>query len=109
MKHLSLVVLLITSLASLTECSKSSDEKSATGQNTASASKSDNVALEAKMKKALTADNTLAGCDIQVDASEKGAITLRGSVKTEAQIDRAKEIAMKEPSIKVVWSKLKVK
>ncbi|MDQ6626322.1 MAG: BON domain-containing protein [Verrucomicrobiota bacterium] len=65
-------------------------------------------AIESNVKAALAADSSLQGSNIQVDASEKSAITLRGTVKSEAQIDRAKEIAMKDPSIKIVWSKLKV-
>lgn len=101
MRKIFLAVILSVTVALCGGCSKSDNSASAK-------SSSGSSAIESKVKAALAADSSLQGSNIQVDASETNAITLRGTVKREDQIDRAKEIAMKEPSIKMVWSKLKV-
>ena len=105
---ISVLTLALSCILALVSCSKPAAENKTAGDKKSSSSQSGNSALEGKIKSAIAADSSLAGANIQVDTSEANAITLRGTVKSEAQIDRAKEIAMKDPSVKAVWSKLKV-
>lgn len=110
MKTLFPAITLLVAISLLSGCSKSSDnDTSKTEEKSGASSKSNGAALESKVKSALAGDSSLQGASIQVDASEAPLITLRGTAKSDAQIDRAKELAMKaDPSIQAVLSKIKI-
>ncbi len=68
----------------------------------------DDAALTAKVKAALLRAPDVKGTDVNVE-TEKGVVQLSGFVRTNAEIDRAVEIAKRVEGVKDVQNKLSVK
>lgn len=67
----------------------------------------DQARLTAKIKAKMTLDDTLEGSRIDVDTKD-GAVTLRGSVATDAQRDRAIQLARETEGVASVTDRLLV-
>ncbi|MGZ5009071.1 MAG: BON domain-containing protein [Methylobacter sp.] len=68
----------------------------------------DDSAISAKVKTAILADPLLSGSNIDV-TTDKGVVTLTGTVNSEPAIDRAIAVANTQRDVKSVQSKLIVK
>ena len=75
-------------------------------QRTASETLTDQY-LTTAVKTALIADSEVSGLDVNVD-SFRGVITLRGALQSDAQIDRAIQVAQSVRGVLEVQSKLVV-
>ena len=85
---------LVAALA-MTACSKSDRQEAksdASQATTKTAAKVDDAAITTKVKSALLADDQVKGTQINVDTSG-GTVTLTGTVDSQAQVQRAVEVA----------------
>jgi hyperosmotically inducible protein len=92
--------------------SGSSDTSGSSGSSSGTAAKAgvaiDDSVITTKIKSSILADSAIKGSDISVD-TKNGEVTLTGSVKSQAQMDRAQKLAQNIDGVKSVQNKLEVK
>jgi hyperosmotically inducible periplasmic protein len=88
-------------------CEKRQEPGAAAPKSSVGAAVDDSV-LTTKVKSALIADNEIAGTDVKVE-THNGEVQLSGSVKNQAQMDRAVLIARGMDGVKDVKNNLTVK
>ena len=98
-------------LAAVMGCSKNNPDapvgSNTPGASTALASAGDAV-ITAKVKAALVKEPALKSTDIKVETNN-GAVQLTGSVKSQADVDHAAEVAKQVEGVKAVKNDLQVK
>jgi osmotically-inducible protein OsmY len=64
--------------------------------------------ITAKIKTAFAKDKDVSAMKINIDTDKKGAVTLKGNVKSQAEADKAVKIAKDTQGVTSVKSELKV-
>jgi hyperosmotically inducible protein len=92
--------------------SGSSDTSGSSGTSGGTAAKAgaaiDDSVITTKIKSSILTDSAIKGSDISVD-TKNGEVTLTGSVKSQAQLDRAQKLAQNTDGVKSVQNKLAIK
>jgi hyperosmotically inducible protein len=92
--------------------SGSSDTSGSSGSSSGTAAKAgvaiDDSVITTKIKSSILTDSAIKGSDISVD-TKNGEVTLTGSVKSQAQMDRAQKLAQNIDGVKSVQNKLEVR
>jgi hyperosmotically inducible periplasmic protein len=68
----------------------------------------DDSVITTKIKSSILSDSAIKGSDISVE-TKNGEVTLTGTVKNQAQLDRAQKLALNTDGVKGVQNKLAVK
>jgi hyperosmotically inducible periplasmic protein len=68
----------------------------------------DDSVITTKIKSSILSDSAIKGSDISVE-TKNGEVTLTGTVKNQAQLDRAQKLALNTDGVKNVQNKLAVK
>ena len=85
-----------------------SDSSGASGAATRAGAAVDDSVITTKVKAALLADPDIKGTDVSVE-TKGGEVTLTGTVKSQAQMDRVQKIALNTDGVKGVQNKVAVK
>ena len=126
--HLALAAAIALALSALTGCDRAQEDRAAEGASEAVRNANQalraagetaregareaghalgDVAVTARIKTALLADEGVDGASIDVDTSG-GLVTLSGSLPNAAQVDRALQVARGTPGVKAVESRLTI-
>jgi hyperosmotically inducible protein len=81
---------------------------SGTGSATKAGAAIDDSVITTKIKSSILTDSAVKGSDISVE-TKNGEVTLTGSVKSQAQLDRVQKLAQNTDGVKGVDNKLAVK
>lgn len=106
MKKIQIFVLFVAVLAMIPfACSKGTDNDKSIAEQTSQTV--DDVTITASVKAKFTSDDTVKARNVEVD-TEDGVVSLRGTVATQSEADRAVQIAEQVDDVRQVRSFLKV-
>ena len=91
-----------------TACSKPTDVTVGSAPSTTIGTEIDDSVLTTRIKSALLSDPDIKSLDFKIE-TRKGKVQLSGFVDNQAQIDRAAEIARKEPGVTAIENNLVLK
>jgi hyperosmotically inducible protein len=101
-----------TSSGTSSGSSDTSGSSGSSGSSSGTAAKAgaaiDDSVITTKIKSSILTDSAIKGSDISVD-TKNGEVTLTGSVKSQAQMDRAQKLAQNVDGVKSVQNKLAIK